>query len=101
MPVKPYRAPRVVSRQKCLIDGCMRPEELANGRSVGGLCRGHRYRKYKNLPLDVQLKDYVGRGISKRFALVRAALDLAQVDSADDAAFARAVRRLLRVARQF
>ncbi|MFT3708028.1 MAG: hypothetical protein QM817_10265 [Archangium sp.] len=49
-----YAKPRVVSRprEKCAIADCPRLEELANGRSTGGLCAGHRYRKKRQRQLE-------------------------------------------------
>lgn len=45
-----YAPPAVKSRprERCLIDGCENLEELANGRSAGGLCAAHRKRKQLN-----------------------------------------------------
>lgn len=44
-----YSPPQVTSRprESCLVDGCPNLEELANGRSAGGLCAAHRKRKQR------------------------------------------------------
>ncbi len=73
-------------RQSCLIDGCDRMEELAGGRSTGGLCAGHRNRKklqnrgLLTVPFDSPLHDGLARRRSPRQGLHEAAI--AVVDGA-------------------
>lgn len=92
--MKSYKPPAVTTRAKCLIDGCDRLEELANGRSAGGLCAGHRYRKKRGLPLEPPLHEGLARRRGPKEALLEAALRLADVDG-DDAEFGRAWRNFL------
>lgn len=108
---RPYAKPSVVSRpmrlrEKCLVEGCTRFEELAGGRSAGGLCSGHRYRKKHGLPLEGLLDDAkapgpggVGRKMSQRQMLSEAALAVA--DAKDDAEFDRALDRLRKRAERY
>lgn len=81
---KPYKPPAVTTRAKCLVDGCDRPEELANGRSAGGLCAGHRYRKKHGLPFEPPLHEGLARRRSPKASLLEAALRLADVEGNDD-----------------
>ena len=106
-----YIGPQVSSRprEKCLVDGCDRLEELASGRSAGGLCAGHRKRKQLQakglltVPFDSPLHDGMGRRRSPRRALIDAAMSLGDVDTgADfDADFRRAVDRLTHAAMRY
>lgn len=94
---RPYTSPQVHSRpaERCLVEGCERLEELASGRSAGGLCAAHRYRKKRGLPLEPPVNGALGTpGKTFKAALVEAALRLADVGE-DDHAFALAYRRLL------
>lgn len=98
--MKAYAPPAVTSRSKCLIDGCDRPEELANGRSAGGLCAGHRKRKQQGRPLEPPLHAGMGRREAPRRALVHAAMDLGDIDTGTDSdlEWRRAVDRLIHAA---
>jgi len=100
---RPYVAPQVESRprEKCLVEGCSRLEELASGRSAGGLCAAHRKRKQQGRPLEPPLHDGVGRLLTPRQALVAAGLGLGDIDSTDDQEFDRAVERLAYAALQY
>jgi len=106
---RPYSPPQVSSRaiarprEKCLVDGCDRLEELVSGRSAGGLCAGHRYRKRHGLPLEPPLHEGLARRRSPRAALIDAAMSLGDVDTdADfDTAFRRAVDRLTHAAMRY
>lgn len=99
----PYTPPTVVTRSRCLIDGCDRWEELANGRSAGGLCAGHRKRKSQGRPLEPPLHAGMGRRESPRRALVHAAIDLRDIDTdADsDIEWRRALDRLIHAALRY
>jgi hypothetical protein len=96
-------------RQKCLIEWCDRLEELANGRSAGGLCSGHRKRKQQGRPLDAPLHERMGRQSgnvrrqSPRRALLEAALQIGDVstEGSSDVAFRRALDRLTHAARVY
>lgn len=102
----PYSPPTITSRSKCLIDGCDRPEELANGRSAGGLCSSHRKRKQQGRPLEEPIHERMGlqrdgtRRMSPRQALVHAAMDLADIDTgtSSDVDWRRGVDRLIHAA---
>lgn len=78
---------------KCLIDGCDRPEELVHGRSAGGLCAGHRWRKKHGVSLELPLRQ---RRRPRTGLLIEAALVLADADT--DADFDRSVDRLRKAA---
>lgn len=109
-----YIGPQVSSRprEKCLVDGCDRLEELASGRSAGGLCAGHRKRKQLQakglltVPFESPLHDRMGlqadgsRRLSPRQALVQAAMDMADADtsSESDTAWRRGIERLVHAA---
>lgn len=100
---RPYSSPQVSSRrrEKCLVDGCDRLEEMKAGRPAGGgLCAGHRYRKKHGLPLEPPLHEGLARRRSPRRALLEAALALGDTstDSDDDSAFRRALDRLTHAA---
>lgn len=96
-------APGPRLREKCLVDGCDRQEELVSGRSAGGLCAGHRYRKRHGLPLDPPLHAGLARRLSPRRLLIEAAMALGEVDTAgdQDEAFYRAVRRVTNAALRY
>lgn len=110
-----YSPPQVSSRsvtrtrEKCLVDGCDRLEELASGRSAGGLCAGHRKRKQQQakglltVPFESPIHEGMGRRRSPRAALIDAAMSLGDVDTdADfDTAFRRAVDRLTHAAMRY
>lgn len=82
--MKPYTKPSVRSAAKCLVEGCMRTEELANGRSAGGLCAGHRWRKKRGLPLDATpISDSLARRLTPRQMLEEAAVGLAEAEGPD------------------
>ena len=108
---RPYSPPQVSSRsvtrtrEKCLVDGCDRLEELASGRSAGGLCAGHRKRKQQQAKglLTVPFESPIRRRRSPRAALIDAAMSLGDVDTdADfDTAFRRAVDRLTHAAMRY
>lgn len=78
---------------KCLVDGCDHPEELVRGRSAGGLCFGHRWRKKRGLPIEVPLRR---RYRSRRGPLEAAALALA--DATEDREYQRGLDRLRKAA---
>lgn len=92
-PTDPRNSP---PRERCLVDGCDRLEEMAGGRPAGGLCAGHRYRKKRGLPLEAPLHAGLARRQTPREALVAAALELGDVpaESSGDAVFRRVVERL-------
>lgn len=46
-----YAKPSVVTRERCSVADCENYEELARGRSNGGMCSGHRKRAQLGLPL--------------------------------------------------
>lgn len=96
-------SPQVQSRAKCLVDGCDRPEELAGGRSAGGLCSGHRYRKKRGLDLEPPLHEGLAKRRSPRRALIEVALQLGDVatESDSDAEFRRGVDRLTHAALRY
>lgn len=99
-----YTSPAVTSRERCLVDGCTRFEELKDGRpSGGGLCSGHRYRKKHGLPLGPPLHEGLARRRSPRRALLDAALAIGEVDvsSDGDAQFRRALDRLTHAAKVY
>lgn len=84
--------------QRCLVEGCDRLEELANGRSAGGLCAGHRWRKKRGRPLGGPLDERRARRLSPS-QLVREAIHAymrAESDEEYDRAFATLMRRLRR-----
>ena len=93
--MRPYAKPQVITRERCLVEGCERWEELANGRPAGGLCAAHRKRKQQGRQLETPIRQFFSRG-SFRSLLVDAAVTLAEVDPADDAAFDRALARVVR-----
>lgn len=85
-----YASPRLQSRprEKCLVDGCDRLEELASGRSAGGLCAAHRKRKKRGQPLEPPIDERNARVgphraplRSPRQALLDAALAYADADA--------------------
>lgn len=94
-----YSTPQVQSRpaEKCLVEGCERLEELASGRSAGGLCAGHRYRKKKNLPLEPPLHEGLARRQTPRQALTAAVMGLLEVgaEGAADHLFRLALERVV------
>lgn len=98
-----YSPPQVTSRprESCLVDGCPNLEELANGRSAGGLCAAHRKRKHLGRPLEAPIHHGLGRRQTPREALISAGLQLGDIDSTDDDEFARAVERLAYAALQY
>jgi hypothetical protein len=81
---------------KCIIDGCDRPEELVRGRSAGGLCSGHRWRKRKGLSLETPLRS---RRRPRTGLLIEAGLALADANTDDD--FDRGVDRLRKSAARY
>lgn len=101
--------PRPVARSKCLIDGCDRPEELANGRPAGGLCSAHRKRKQQRRDLEAPIHERMGlqadgtRRLSPRRALVEAAMDIREMDTGADSdiEYRRAVDRLIKAAMRY
>ena len=82
----PYATPKVYSRprERCLVDGCEGLEELANGRSAGGLCAAHRKRKVRSperpdfiTPIDRAKGGHLG----PRQLLLEAALAYSEADA--------------------
>ena len=90
--------PRPVVRSKCLIEGCDRLEELANGRSAGGLCAGHRKRKVRESarPIEEPLNERIARRVRPRQALRQAVVEVGAVDTGPggEKAYARAIARV-------
>ncbi len=82
-------------RQKCLIDGCDRMEELVHGRPAGGLCAGHRHRKKRGLDLTRPLDPSKSHRLSHWQMLHEAAVVLAL---AEEEAYQRALDRLRKAA---
>ena len=97
----PYRAPRVVSRAKCLVDGCDRLEELANGRSAGGLCAGHRKRKKLQRPIEGPLNESKAHRRTPRQMVLDAVQRVADADATEDDEYDRAVEELFRTIRRY
>lgn len=93
MNTKTYQAPK---RERCLVEGCDRLEEMVGGRPAGGLCAGHRYRKKRGLPLEPPLHEGLARRQKPGEALVAAALELmeAPTDGKGDETWRRVVERL-------
>lgn len=85
---------------RCLVDGCDREEELVRGRSAGGLCAGHRYRKRRGLPLEVLLDASKAHRLSHWQMLHEAALGLSEAAESVDNGYQRAVDRLRRRTRE-
>jgi hypothetical protein len=85
-------------RSKCLVDGCDRLEELASGRSAGGLCAGHRKRKVRGLPIWTPLDSLKAHRHTPRELLIESAIALGDVDPANDSAWGRAIERQCRAA---
>lgn len=80
-------APR---RERCLIDGCTRLEELASGRSAGGLCATHRHRKNHGLPMEAPINESRARTLTKMQVAFQAAIRLADVPAEDGVEYRRA-----------
>lgn len=99
---RPYVAPQVQSRPRelCLVEGCTRFEELASGRSAGGLCAAHRKRKTQGRALETPIHDGIGRRKAPRVALIEAAIALGDIDTSAgfDIDFRRALDRLTHAA---
>lgn len=88
-------------RKRCVIDGCERLEELANGRPTGGRCAAHRKRKHTATRLTLT-SPVVSRFWKRRDgleALLESALAYADVDA--DEAYTAAVLRLKRAALRY
>lgn len=49
--MKPWKSPRVVTREKCRFDGCDALAEYARGRPINGYCAGHRYHRRRKQPM--------------------------------------------------
>lgn len=95
--MKRYSKPTVVTRQKCLVDGCERLEELSGGRPAGGLCSTHRKRKVRRRWSDAPIRSY---GARPRAAIVEGIYEVADADS--DEEFERALERFFkRIQRYF
>lgn len=86
--------------EKCLWGDCPLLEEMVNGRSAGGYCAGHRYRKRRNLPMDTPISEALGRRQSPLEGLKEAAFRLADcpTDEAADPEFRRRVQMLIHYA---
>lgn len=70
---------------QCRQPDCDRDEEMANGRSTGGYCAGHRYRKRRGLPMEPPLHDGLARRRPAHLALIEAALNLADCPNEESA----------------
>ena len=81
---------------RCLWDGCESLEELASGRSAGGLCSLHRYRKRMGLPMDAPRNNGKAHHLTRRQALKEAALAFADAEGPEE--YRRAEWRLLQAA---
>jgi hypothetical protein len=92
------------SRERCIIDGCLRFAELSRGRPINGMCAAHRYRKRRGLaltpPIDEDLSrkkfEHAGRSGLNRWAVLKSDLveaAVALVDAGEDDRLA--YRRLL------
>lgn len=79
-------------RCRCLVDGCDRLEELVRGRSAGGLCAGHRYRKRRGLPLESPLDANKAHRLTPWQQVLEASLAHAGADG--PLAYRRAIDRL-------
>jgi DNA-binding XRE family transcriptional regulator len=78
----------------CRIDGCNDPAETEES----GLCAGHRKRKNRGQTVSGPLR---AKPRSRWAAVVEAAIDLADADSADDQGYERAEKRLAYAAEQW
>lgn len=86
--------------QKCLQEGCERREEMVDGRSAGGYCAGHRYRKRRGLPMEPPLHEGLARRRPAFDALLDKAIQLGDTptDEAADPEFRRNVQQLVHAA---
>lgn len=86
--------------QKCLQEGCVRLEEMVDGRSAGGYCAGHRYRKRRGLPMEPPLHEGLARRRPAFDALLDKAIQLGDTptDESSDPEFRKNVQQLVHAA---
>lgn len=78
-------------RALCSVPGCDRAEAA----KAGGLCAGHAYRKrHPELDFNAPFNEALARRQSTLQTLVQAAIALGDIDTGDDRAWRRGVKRL-------